>query len=194
MTQNIYNNVIILITGLPGCGKLIVAEALAKKTHMRFSDHHALIDPILRLFGDDYRVFWNLTRPMWQKLNDVTDTYLTTIADICHKNDSFIVTEMLFDQDPYHDAFFKKVLDVVSKRKATFIPVRLLCDEDELAKRVQSESRKHYFKTRDPVLSRKRSRKVQVYYSQHPNEITINNTDKSPDEVADVIIDKISHI
>lgn len=161
---------------------------------MCFSDHNALIDPVLRLLGEDYRVIWNLTPPMWKKLNNVIDTYLTTIPDVCHKNDSFTITEMLFDHDPYHDAFFRKVLDVVSKRKATFIPARLLCDADELEKCVQSESRKQYFKTRDPAFSRKRSKEVQVYYSQHQNEITINNTEKSPDEVANIILNKIKKI
>lgn len=97
----------------------------------------------------------------------------------------------MFDQDPYHRIFYDKVLSVVKKRKAHFFPIRLLCDEEELAKRVQSKDRKKYFKTRDVDLSKSRSRDLSVFYSHHPNEITINSTDKTPDEVSDIIIDHI---
>ncbi len=192
--NNIYQNYIILLTGLPGVGKRTVAEVIAKHTNIRFSDHHDLTDPILKLFGDDYQIFWDLTPDMWGKLNAVIDVYLSAIADVCSRNDSFILTEMMFDQQPYHKIFYDKVLEVVKKRGATFIPIRLLCDEEELAKRVQSEDRKKYFKTRDPELSRKRSKEITVFYSHHPNEVTINNTNKSPEEVCNSILEAINNI
>ena len=179
--------------GFPGAGKRTIGEALARKTNARFTGNHDLYDPFLKLFGNDYQAMWNLTPVMWEKLNAVQDLYLSTIANVCAHSDSFIFSEMMFDKDPYHQIFYNKVLDVVRKRNAHFFPVRLICDEDELSKRVESDDRKQFsnFKTRDTELSRKRSREEQVFYSQHENEITIDNTNLSADLVADKIIEYI---
>ena len=186
-------NCFILLMGFPGVGKRTVGEALARKTNVRFTGNHDLYDPILKLFGNDYQAMWDLTPAMWEKLNAVQDLYLSTIADVCAHDDSFIFTEMMFDKDPYHQIFYNKVLDVVKKRNAHFFPVRLICDEGELAKRVVSDDRKRFsnFKTRDTDLSRKRSREEQAFYSHHENEITIDNSNLSVDSVADKIIEHI---
>ena len=136
----------------------------------------------------------DLNAESWKKLNAADDLILSTIADVCPKENSYVITQMMFDQDPYHQIFYDKVLSVVEKRKAHFFPIRLLCDEDELTKRVQSEDRKKYLKTRDVELSRSRSREKAVFYSHHSNEITINSTHKTPDEVADIIIGHIQTI
>ena len=184
-------NCMILLMGLPGVGKRTIGEALAKKTNVRFSDHHDLYDPIVKLFGNDHQVWWDLTPNMWAKINAVQDIYLSAIADVCSKEDSFVLTEMMFDKDQYHKIFYEKVLDAVKKRNAHFFPVRLICDEVELAKRVVSDDRKQYFKTRDPELSKKRSREEKVFYSCHENKITIDNTHLTADAVADKIIKHI---
>ena len=188
-----FKNCLILLMGFPGVGKRTIGEALARKTNARFTGNHDLYDPFLKLFGDDYQAMWNLTAEMWEKLNAVQDVYLSSISDVCNKECSFIFTEMMFDKDQYHQIFYNKVLDVVKKRNAHFFPVRLICDEDELAKRVASDDRKQFsnFKTRDTELSRKRSRDEQAFYSHHENEITIDNTHLSADIVAEKIIEHI---
>lgn len=189
----ILKNTMILLMGFPGVGKRTVANIISQKTNARFSDHHDLIDPILKLLGDDYQIMWDLTPEMWDKINAVIDVYLSTISDVCAKDDSFILTEMLFDKDPYHQAFYDKVISAVKRRQAHFIPVRLICDEDELVKRVLSEDRKLYFKTRDADLSRKRSKEEQVFYSNHSNEITIDTTSLFAEKTAEKIIQYVAN-
>jgi len=127
----------------------------------------------------------------WEKLNAADDLILSSIADIAPKQNSYVIPQMMFDQNPYHQTFYNKVLAVVKKRKANFFTVRLVCEEQELGKRVQSEERKKYLKTMDVELSIRRSREKTVFYSHHPNEITIDNTSKSPSEAADIIIEHI---
>jgi aminoglycoside 6'-N-acetyltransferase len=133
-------------------------------------------------------VWWNLTEKGWQKLNEVRDVILSTIADVCPANSSFIITYELIDQDPYHKIFYEKVYEMVKKRNAIFLPVRLICDEDELLERVRAEDRKQFLKTSDIDLMRTRSREKSVFYSGHLNEITIKNTDLTPEQVSDLII------
>jgi len=184
-----FENCLVLLMSFPGAGKKTTGEVLAKKTNFKLA--HEWISPILKLFGDDGQVMWDLEAEAWKKLNAADDLILSTIADVCPKENSYVIPQMMFDQDPYHQIFYDKVLSVVEKRKAHFFPVRLLCDEAELRKRVQSKDRGKYFKTRDVELSNSRSREKAVFYSNHPNEITINNTHKMPDEVTDIIIDHI---
>ena len=45
---------------------------------------------------------------------------------------------------------------VAQKRKALFVPVRLICDLDELLERVTNEQRLAHYKTRDTTLIKKR--------------------------------------
>ncbi|MCX7121751.1 MAG: hypothetical protein NTZ67_08305 [Gammaproteobacteria bacterium] len=184
-------NCLILLMGFPGVGKRSTGEIFSKKTHFKLAHHHDWVDPILKLLGDDYQVMWNLDAAGWEKLNAMDDIILSTIADVCEKESSFIITQAMFDQDPYHQIFYDKVFAIAKKRNAHFFPVRLVCDENELAKRVQSEDRKKYFKTRDVNLSKKRSNENQVFYSNHKNEITFNNTNLSAEIVSDRIIEHI---
>ncbi len=76
-------------------------------------------------------------------------------------------------------------------RKANFFPARLICGQEELAERVQSNDRKQYFKTTDPKYIRSQVQNKSVFYSHHPNEITIDNTDKSPECVAKIIMNHL---
>lgn len=181
-----FDNCLVLLMGSPGVGKLVVGKAFAKKTNSRLVTEW--FEPILKLFGDNAQVWYDLDANAWKKMNDADDLILSTIADVCPSSNSYVITQTMFDHDPYHKIFYDKVLSVVEKRKANFFPVRLLCDAEELTKRVQSEERRKYFKTMDAELSRKRSHAKEVFHSHHPNEITINTTNKKPDEVADVVI------
>ncbi len=61
-------NCFILIMGFSGVGKRTVGEVLAKKMNARFSDHHCVVDPIMKLLGDDYNVQWHFTPEMWAKI------------------------------------------------------------------------------------------------------------------------------
>lgn len=187
-------NVIILLMGFAGSGKRTVGQALAKKTSFRFVHHHSWIDPILNLLGNDSSVWFTLTDKAWGKLNAVRDIILSTIADVCPSESSFIITYEMIDQDPYHQIFYEKVLDVADKRNAVFLPVRLICDEDELVARVQSEDRKQYLKTGDADMMRTRSREKSVFQTGHKNELTINNSALSPEKVSDLIIKQLDRI
>lgn len=184
-----FDNCLVLLMGFPGSDKKTVGEALVAKTNFKLVQEW--FDPILRLLGDDYQVWWGLDIKAWEKLNAADDLILSSIADIAPKQNSYVIPQMMFDQNPYHQAFYNKVLAVVEKRKANFFPVRLVCEEQELVKRVQSEERKRYLKTMDAKLSIRRTREKTVFYSHLPNEITIDNTSKSPSEAADIIIDHI---
>ena len=85
------------------------------------------------------------------------------------------------------EEFTKTLFDMVQKlasaRKAFLLPVRLECSEAELVKRISSDARKALV---DRAINMVRNKKV--FYSKHPNEITINNTNISAAETAKLIL------
>jgi len=184
-------NCIILLMGFAGSGKRTIAEAISKKTNFKFVPNDCWMVPVLSLLGNDGSVMWDLTAEGWKKLNEARDVIFTTISDVCPKTSSFVMTSEMIDQDPYHKIIYDKIVEIVEKRQALFLPVRLVCDEEELVNRVQIEDRKQYFKTTDAELIRRRFREKQVFHSGHKNEFTINNTDKTAEQVAAVIISQV---
>jgi aminoglycoside 6'-N-acetyltransferase len=194
MNQKTYENYIILLIGFAGTGKRTVGEALASETHFRFSHQHSWYDPILNLLGEDYKVWWEINEKGWEKLNAVRDVIFSTITDVCSPSSNFIISHEMIDKDPYHKILYNKVLDMVEKRHAHFLPIRLICEENELVKRVQAEDRKKYFKNRDAEFIRKRRHEHEVFRTNHPHEITIDTTHKSPDEVVKIIIEKLNSL
>lgn len=57
--------------------------------------------------------------------------------------------------------------------------------------RVKNPKRRDLYKTIDSERASHLSRHCNVFYSGHPHEITINNTNKSPKEVVKIIFDKL---
>ena len=179
-------NTIILLTGLAGTGKTTIGAAIARDNQQfRFVPHHAWIDPILNLFGDDEsKVWYSLGEKGWAALNQARDVVFNTIADVCPPESSFVITYELLAHDIYHQAFFERLMQVVEKRNALFVPVRLICNLDELLKRVSNEQRMAYYKTRDTRLIKKRFAESEVFFSHQPTELTLDVTQLSPQQAA----------
>lgn len=183
-------NTIILLMGIAGTGKATIGAAMTQKNqNFRFVPHHSWIDPILNLFGDDEsKVFWGLDEKGWAALNQARDVVFNTIADACPQESSFIITYELLANNPYHQDFFDALIQVVQKRKALFVPVRLICDLDALLKRVTNEQRLTYYKTRDTALIKKRHAESKVFFSHLPTEYTLDVTRLTPEQAASSII------
>ena len=79
-----------------------------------------------------------------------------------------------------------------TKRAAILTPVRIVCELDELLKRVRNESRASYFKTRDVEHIKRRFAKSKVFSSHFPNEFTLDVTHLTPNEAAENIFEWVS--
>ena len=183
-------NTIILLMGIAGTGKATIGAAMTQKNqNFRFVPHHSWIDPILNLFGDDEsKVFWGLDEKGWAALNQARDVVFNTITEACPQESSFIITYELLANNHYHQEFFDALMQVVQKRKALFVPVRLICDLDEQLKRVTNEQRMAHYKTRDPALIKKRHAESEVFFSHLPTEHTLDVTQLTSEQAAANII------
>jgi hypothetical protein len=84
--------------------------------------------------------------------------------------------------------------NILLKLIGLFPKIRLEYDEAEIVKRVSSPERKDINKTTDidRVINAVRDKKI--FYSKHPNGITINNTSKSAVQVAKLILNTVEKI
>lgn len=191
--NNMLKNNIILLMGIAGTGKNTIGKAITKQdNHFKLAHHHTWLDPILKLLGDNDQVWWSLDEKGWCAINQAHDLILNTIADVCPKDSSFIITAELLANNPFHGEYFNKVLEAAKRRSATLTPVRLICELDELLNRVLDNERLAYFKTRDGALIKKRFVEEDVFYSQLPNELTLDVTHLSPELSAIKILEWVA--
>ncbi|MGE3319478.1 MAG: hypothetical protein AB7I18_09275, partial [Candidatus Berkiella sp.] len=77
------------------------------------------------------------------------------------------------------------------QRGSNFLPVRLICEVDELCKRVISEERKINHKMIDANSARQQFSKSKVLTPNHPNTLTLDVTNLSAKQAADVILKRL---
>ncbi|HHJ0490126.1 TPA: GNAT family N-acetyltransferase [Legionella pneumophila] len=183
-------NVMILLMGIAGTGKKTIGEAITTLApQFRLAHHHAWIDPVLKLLGNDAQVFWSLDEKGWAALNQARDVIFDTMTEVCSKETSFVITYELLANNSWHQEFFNQVQTVVQKRGAVFVPIRLICNGAELVKRLKDSDRKGYFKTQDEALITKRLYEEDVYFSKEPYEMTLDVSLLSAEESARRILD-----
>jgi hypothetical protein len=101
---------------------------------------------------------------------------------------SFIFTNVLFDNSAPDAEYFVDIAELAQQRQAKFIPVRLLCSEDELCRRVVSPERIERFKTVDAENARKTQHTWTILRVDHPNALILDVTTFAATEAANCII------
>ena len=83
---------IILLMGIAGTGKKTIGEAITTlASQFRLAHHHAWIDPVLKLLGNDAQVFWSLDDKGWAALNKARDVIFDTMTEVCSKETSLLL-------------------------------------------------------------------------------------------------------
>lgn len=185
-------NVIIYLIGFAGTGKLTIAKEIASKSNIRIVANHLINDPILSVIQADGKT--PLPRAVWDKIGIIRDVVFDTITNISPSNYSFIFTNELIEGNDIDLNVYNKVEAIATKRGSKYLPVRLICEAEELCKRVVSEERKANFKMIDKNASLQQSLESTVLNPKHPNTFTLDVTNLSAKEAADVILAKLASI
>lgn len=182
-------NHIILLMGIAGTGKMTIARSIANQNpSFKLVIHDIWTKQILELVGENAQAWWQLDEKGWMAINKMRDVMFYTMAEVCPKETNFVLATEMLAKDPYHQNYFEKVQNTAAIRGSIVTPVRLICDLDELLKRVQSNERAVYFKTRDVELIKKRFTEEEVFFSKLPNELTLDVTHLTSDEAAEKIL------
>jgi len=134
---------LIIIYGVPATGKLTIANGVAKNSSFRVFHNHAVIDLLNETivskrpsFGNvKFKEFWNVARKM--RLDLIKSA--VKIGDV-----KGLILTMAYTGNKNENKFIRDIIKLVGTKNVYF--VKLVCDYNELEKRVYSKSRKNYGK------------------------------------------------
>lgn len=182
-------SIFVVLMGFPGAGKLTIAKELGSLISARIIDNHWFNNPILRLLDEDGTA--PLPRGIWEYTGRVRQTVLDAIAEYSSPSANFIFTHAGIEGDERSVRTYHQFVEAGRKCNAIFVPVRLLCAEDELARRVSSPERREHLKSTDVDVSRARSQKAVVLNIPSQHALTLDVTFASPSESAKAIRDHV---
>jgi hypothetical protein len=175
---------VLCLVGFPGVGKLTIAQTLAGLTEALIVDNHWINDPILRWVPHNSAT--PVTEAVWPLVARVRGAVLEAIATVAPRTQNFIFTYAGADEDPTDREALEEYREVARRLGARFVPVRLLCEGSELARRIQSQGR-HGRKLIDPEEAFRNVRSFTVLGAHMPSALTLDVTELSAEAAAAVI-------
>jgi len=182
-------SIFVLLMGFPGVGKLTIAKELGSLISARIVDNHWFNNPILHLLDEDGTA--PLPKGVWEYTGRVRQTVLDAIATYSPPSANFIFTHAGLEGDERSTRTYRQFVEAARQCDAVFVPVRLLCAEEELARRVSSPERREHLKSINVETSRSRSQNALVLDIPHQHALTLDVTFTSPLESAAAIRDHV---
>ena len=177
---------IVYLIGFAGTGKHTIALEICRLTGARLVDNHLINNPVFSLIQADGKT--RLPETVWEKTWAIRHVVLDVIREISPASFSFVFTNELIDGSSDDRKLFAEVEDLAEARRAQFVPVRLLCEEEELCRRVRSPGRAARFKETDSENAREKIRNSKVLTVGHPDALDLDVTALSASEAAQAIL------
>jgi thymidylate kinase len=177
-----------LLVGLPGAGKYTIARALqsrlAAEGHtVRLVDNHYTCNPIFGLTAQDGSTA--LPAEVWDRVGEVREAVAQTIERLSPPDWTFIFTHVV--DRPDDAEWVARLASIAADREARFVAVRVLCDVDELCRRIVTPSRRERMKSVS-VDDVRRAYERGVPVLAEWNAVTVDVSKCAPDEAADMIL------
>jgi hypothetical protein len=183
------------LIGLPGVGKYTVALAMARLAAERGQrlvvvDNHYVNNVIFGLVGADGRT--PLAPAVWARVAEVDEIVLSTVETLSPRGSSFVFTNYLDHGSPEDHRLYQRVRQVANARRSRFVPVRLVCEPDELCLRVASPERSGRLKLVDPVTVRQLAMTRRLLQPDDDDVTTLDTTCSAAEGSAAVILDRVA--
>jgi hypothetical protein len=182
-------NTIIYLIGFAGTGKYTIAKEIYKLTGAKLVDNHLINNPVFSLIKQDG--ITPLPDSVWEKTWAIRHIVLDVIKNISPSDYSFIFTNVLIEGDKDDAKLFAEIEELAQVRKGRLIPVHLICEENELCRRIVSADRSERFKDISPDNARKKLREHEVLKVKHPNLLTLEVTNLAATRAAELIIQHV---
>lgn len=178
----------LLLAGLPGTGKYtigsLLTERLAASGETRLVDSHYTANPVLGLIAQDG--ITPLPKDVWERVGEIRNAVLETIASLTPRDWSFVFTaDVAADDDSY--AFVRHLSAVAAARGTKLLVVRLVCDLDELRRRIVEPGRRQRMKSTSEADATERHAQG-VGRLDEWSPMTLDVTGLRPDEAVDAIL------
>lgn len=186
------DNTLVLLIGFAGTGKYTIGRELCRRTGAKLVDNHLIANPVFTVVDADG--ITPLPKEVWAKLKEIRRIVYDSIRELSPANLGFVLTMELRQNNPDDPSAIDDLEKLAAARKSLFVPIRLLCDIEELCRRVADPSRRERLKEISVENTRRKSAEDAVLNSKHPNLRTIDVTAKSPSETAEAIIREVESI
>lgn len=186
------DNTLIILIGFAGTGKYTIGRELCARTGAKLVDNHLINNPIFRVVNADGVT--PLPAAVWDKVNGIRRIVYDAIREISPPGLSFVFTLEMREADPAAHRAFLELEELAEARRSLLVPVRLICDVEELCRRVANPARAELLKEISPELARKKSAEHSVLNPKHENVRTIDVTAKSPGQSVAAIIREVELI
>lgn len=186
MPRAISHAPLIYLFGYPGVGKNTIAQEIERNGDFIAIHNHLLSNGlrhvVSRMNQESYsRIESDLQHHTMKAWLNFLEFVAKAVPD-----QGLVFTSVLYQNDPARVQFFDFIRNWAAQQNRPFFPVRLICDEQELAKRLQSDNRKQSFKLTDPDILHNL---MQDYEILQPQDcLTLDITSMPPHESAQKIV------
>lgn len=186
------DNIFLYLLGFAGTGKLTIARAFARSVGAKVVDNHWINNPIFGLIDPDG--VSPLPDAVWSQTAKVREAVLETIATLAKPGANFVFTHDGIEGERYDADVWRGIQSTAARRGARLIPVRLVCSEDELVRRIQSADRAAMLKCTDPADAIHKSRHHAVLDPRLPGTLTLDVTSLTPEQSVEAIVAHIKSL
>jgi len=178
-----------LLLGFPGTGKFTIAKELRARYErtgrdVRVIDNHYTANVVFGVLPlvDGYR---SIPPETWGHVDKVRAAAWDAIIELSSPATSFVFTSDISQSEgAVHMEQYRRIADA---RDSTFVPVRLLCEADELARRIVSPERRERSKWLDADGVRRKHAEHTVLDTGDPRGLALNVTAIEPAHAAELV-------
>lgn len=175
--------ILVFLHGMPGVGKLTVAEELADRTGCRLFHNHLTVDLVTAVFQFGSPGFVDLREHIW----------LEVFRRAAEEEIPLVFT--FAAERTVGETFVERARETVERAGGEVVFVELRCAADELARRVESPERRRFGKLASADTLRSLSREGVLYDLEVPEGVrsmSLDITTLAPSDAATEIIDRLS--
>jgi chloramphenicol 3-O-phosphotransferase len=171
---------VVIIHGLPACGKLTIAREVCGLTGFALFHNHLVVDLLLSLFPFGSPEFVQHRERIW----------LDLIGDAVARETSLVFT--FNPERTVEPGFPERLRERVARARGVLRSVEVRCSEDAIESRMESASRKDHGKLNSLPFYRELKRNGAFDYPAIESEIVIDSTSATPQESARRIVAVLS--
>ena len=177
-------NAFIYLFGFAGSGKLTIAREIAERWDCIVVDNHHVNNVIFALIDIDQHGAGNLPDAVWDHVMRVRQAAMDAIRQLALPGRNFVFTNELIEGVDRHHVWFLEIAELAHDRGALFLPVRLLVDAEELARRITSPEREEKLKLTNPDIAVEKSANEEVFRPEGYDYLELDVTQLEPAESA----------